>query len=95
MRELYHDPEYLKSTLFVRNGIDGLQDIYFLRKRSLVDDHHWRNWISAFGPPARMALTREIFENAVSREAFRPAGARSGGHIAEAAANLDLRRDRA
>jgi hypothetical protein len=26
--------------MFVRDGIDGLQDIYFLRKRSLVDDRH-------------------------------------------------------
>ena len=27
MRELYHDPEYLKSTMVVRNAIDGLQDV--------------------------------------------------------------------
>jgi hypothetical protein len=72
MREIYQDAEYLKSTIFVRNGIDGLQDIYFLRKRSLVDDHHWRNWISAFVPLARMPLTRAIFENAVSRQALEP-----------------------
>ena len=72
MRELYRDPEYLKSTIFVRNGIDGLQDIYFLRKRSLVDDHHWRTWVSSFVPIASMPLTRAIFDNAVSRQALEP-----------------------
>ncbi len=72
MRELYRDPEYLKSMVFVRNGIDNLQDIYFLRKRSLVDDHHWRSWTSAFVPIARMPITRAIFDNAVSRQALDP-----------------------
>lgn len=72
MGELYHDPEYLKSMMFVRNGIDGLQDIYFLRKRSLVDNHHWRNWVSAFVPVARMPIARAIFENAVARQALDP-----------------------
>lgn len=72
MGELYHDPEYLKSIMFVRNGIDGLQDIYFLRKQSLVDNHHWRNWVSAFVPVARMPITRAIFENAVARQALDP-----------------------
>jgi hypothetical protein len=72
IRELYHDPEYLKSVIVVRNGIDGLQDIYFLRKQSLVDNHHWRNWVSAFSPIVRMPITREVFENAVSRQALDP-----------------------
>jgi hypothetical protein len=72
MRELYHDPEYLASTIFVRNGIDGLQDIYFLRKRSLVDDHHWRSWVTAFVPIARMPLARAVFDNAVARQALEP-----------------------
>ncbi len=72
MRELYHDPEYLRSAMFVRNGIDNLQDIYFLRKQSLVDDHHWRSWASSFVPIARMPLTRRVFDNAVSRQALAP-----------------------
>lgn len=72
LRELYRDPEYLKSTMFVRNGIDGLQDIYFLRKASLVDNHHWRNWVSAFVPVVRMPIVRVIFENAVARQALDP-----------------------
>lgn len=72
MGELYHDPEYLKSIIFVRNGIDGLQDIYFLRKASLVDNHHWRNWLSAFVPVVRMPVVRAIFENAVARQALDP-----------------------
>jgi len=72
LRELYHDPQYLKSTIMVRNGIDGFQDLYFLRKQSLVDNHHWRNWTSAFIPIARMPLTRAVFENAVSRQALEP-----------------------
>lgn len=65
MGELYHDPEYLKSMIFIRNGIDGLQDIYFLRKQSLVDNHHWLNWVTAFVPIARMPTARAIFENAL------------------------------
>ena len=72
MLELYHDPEYLKSAIFVRNSIDNLQDIYFLRKQSLVDDHHWRSWASSFVPIARMPLTRSVFDNAVSRQALDP-----------------------
>lgn len=72
MHELYHDAEYLKSTIFVRNGIDGLQDVYFLRKQFLVDDHHWRSWVTAFVPIARMPLTRAVFDNAASRQALEP-----------------------
>jgi hypothetical protein len=72
MHDLYHDADYLRSTIFVRNGIDGFQDIYFLRKRSLVDDHHWRSWTTAFVPIARMPLTRAVFDNAVSRQALEP-----------------------
>ena len=72
LRELYHDPEYLKSTIMVRNAIDALQDLYFLRKQSLMADHHWRNWMAAFGAITRMPLTRAIFENGVSRDSFEP-----------------------
>jgi hypothetical protein len=56
----------------VRNAIDEMQDIYFLRKRALVDDHHWRTWVSAFIPIARIPFTRDVFENAASRQALEP-----------------------
>jgi hypothetical protein len=35
----------LDTIVMIRNAIDGLQDMYFLRKRSIVDGHHWRSWI--------------------------------------------------
>jgi len=55
--------------MFIRNMIDGLQDMYFLRKRAIVDDHHWRNWTAMFLPLAQMPLTRQIYDNAVARKA--------------------------
>ncbi|MEO6836518.1 MAG: hypothetical protein ABI231_11530, partial [Candidatus Tumulicola sp.] len=41
-------------------------------KAAIVRDHHWRSWVAAFGPVARMPLARRIFDNAVSREALDP-----------------------
>lgn len=60
----------LPGLAIVRNAIDALQDIYFLRKQGIVQDHQWTNWTSSFVPIARMPLTRSVYENAVARGAL-------------------------
>ena len=72
LRELYPDPQAAESAIVMRNLIDGLQDMYFLRKRGIIGDHHWRNRMAAFAPVARIAMTRQIFENAATRDALEP-----------------------
>ena len=72
MRELYPDVASVESTIVVRNIMDALQDIYFLRKVAIVGDHHWRNWMASFAPIARMPIARTIFDNAVERAAIDP-----------------------
>jgi hypothetical protein len=72
MRELYPDVASVESTVVVRNIIDALQDMYFLRKMAIVDDHFWRNWMASFVPVARMPITRAVFDNAVERAAIEP-----------------------
>jgi hypothetical protein len=69
MRELYGD-HALAGAAIVRNAIDGLQDMYFLRKQGIVQDHQWQNWTSSFVPIARMPLTRSIYDNAFARGAL-------------------------
>ena len=49
----------IETLVTVRNAIDGLQDMYFLRRRGIVELYHWLNWASAFNvivPHARDAL---------------------------------------
>jgi hypothetical protein len=72
LREAFPDGSSLSSVAIVRNAIDGLQDIYFLRKRGIVQDHQWQNWTSSFIPIGRMPLTRKIYDNAVQRNALDP-----------------------
>ena len=69
LRELYGD-HALEVAAIVRNAIDGLQDMYFLRKQGIVQDHQWQNWTSSFVPISRMPLTRLIYDNAVARGAL-------------------------
>ncbi len=72
MRELYPDVASVETTVVVRNIIDAFQDMYFLRKEAIVDDHFWRNWMASFVPVSRMPVARAVFENAVKREAIDP-----------------------
>ena len=72
IKEVYPDAATFESTMVVRNLIEGLQDMYFLRKTSIVGDHHWRTWMGAFAPVARMPITRKIYDNAVAREMIDP-----------------------
>lgn len=70
LRKVFADATSLESVVIVRNMLDGLQDMYFLRKAGIVGDHHWQNWVAAFGPVARIPLARRIFDNAVERNAI-------------------------
>ncbi len=72
LANLVGDASRLNTLVTIRNAIDGLQDMYFMRKRSIIDDHHWRNWITSFVVLARMPVTRALFDSAVSREALEP-----------------------
>ncbi|HTU83190.1 MAG TPA: hypothetical protein VMF61_13730 [Candidatus Acidoferrales bacterium] len=69
MRTLYGN-HALAGAAIVRNAIDGLQDMYFLRKQGIVQDHQWHNWTSSFAPIARTPLARLIYENTVARGAL-------------------------
>ena len=70
LRAVFADGTSLESAIIVRNLLDGLQDMYFLRKRAIVNDHHWQNWVAALGPVVRIPLARKIFDNAVERNAI-------------------------
>jgi hypothetical protein len=69
-REILGSNGTLAGLAIVRNAIDALQDIYFLRKQGIVQDHQWINWTSSFVPIARMPLTLSVYDNAVARGAL-------------------------
>jgi hypothetical protein len=71
LAEIY-GPETRETALVIRNQIDNLQDMYFLRKRGIVEDRHWANWGAGFAPLARAGFVRTIFENAAARKALDP-----------------------
>lgn len=56
----------------VRNAIDGLQDVYFLRKRGIIEEYHWRSWASAFAVLACTPVMRIVYDTAVARNALDP-----------------------
>ncbi len=72
LKEFLPPDTSLQAVINVRNTIDGLQDVFFLRRRSIVEDHHWRAWIAHFVPISRLPITRPIFESAVARGALDP-----------------------
>ena len=67
---VYGDVEGLAAHIQLRNLIDSFQDIYFLRKRGIAEDHHWRQWTSALLPVSRMASFRAVFDSCVQRAAI-------------------------
>ncbi|HXW52081.1 MAG TPA: hypothetical protein VEJ41_08830 [Candidatus Acidoferrales bacterium] len=62
----------VESVVTIRNAIDGLQDVYFLRKRGIVEEYHWRHWASAFNVIGRVPMFHLVYENAVARNALDP-----------------------
>jgi hypothetical protein len=62
----------LESVVTLRNAIDGLQDVYFLRKRGIIEEYHWRHWASAFNVIGRVPMFHLVYQNAVARNALDP-----------------------
>jgi hypothetical protein len=56
----------------IRNAIDGFQDVYFLRKRGIIEEYHWRAWYSAFAVLARSPVMRIVYDAAIARSALDP-----------------------
>jgi hypothetical protein len=66
------NPAALEAFVTVRNVIDTLQDMYFLRKEGVASSHQWRHWTSPLVPIARMPTFRTAFENAARGKAIDP-----------------------
>lgn len=66
------DGQTLESLVTIRNAIDGLQDMYFLRKRGIVEKYHWRHWASAFSVVARVPAARVVYDNGIARDVWDP-----------------------
>ncbi len=62
----------LEGVVTIRNAIDALQDMYFLRKRGIVEEYHWRHWASALNVVGRAPMFHLVYENAVARDALDP-----------------------
>ena len=52
--------------MIVRNAIDGMQDMYFLRKSGVIGRHHWRSWTGVMVPFMQISLTRKVFDRGVT-----------------------------
>lgn len=66
------DGALLESLVTIRNAIDGLQDMYFLRKRGVVEKYHWRHWTSAFNAIWPAPTMRLVFDHGVERDVWDP-----------------------
>jgi hypothetical protein len=66
------DGHTLESLVTIRNAMDGLQDMYFLRKRGIVEKYHWRHWAAAFSVVARAPITRLVYDNGIARDVWEP-----------------------
>lgn len=62
----------IESITMIRNAIDGLQDVYILRKRGIVEDYHWRAWASAFIVLGRTPLMRIVYDASIARNGLDP-----------------------
>lgn len=66
------DGHTLESLVTIRNAMDGLQDMYFLRKRGIVEKYHWRHWTAAFSVVARAPIARMVYDNGIARDVWDP-----------------------
>lgn len=66
------DGQTLESLVTIRNAIDGLQDMYFLRKRGIVEKYHWRHWAAAFAVVSRVPVAKIVYENGIMRDVWEP-----------------------
>ncbi len=66
------DGQTLESLVTIRNALDGLQDMYFLRKRGIVEKYHWRHWAAAFSVVARAPVARLVYDNGIEHDVWEP-----------------------
>ena len=71
LSEIYGDVP-LEAIAILRNAIDGFQDIYFLRKKGIVQRHQWLNWSTSMVNVVRIPMTRQLFNLGMQRGAFDP-----------------------
>ncbi len=67
MAAAYGDADRIRSVIHLRNYLDVMQDVYFLRKEGIVAAYQWRGWVGALVPFARMPTFRTLCENAIAR----------------------------
>jgi hypothetical protein len=63
----YGDVDRVRSVIHLRNYLDVMQDVYFLRKEGIVAAYQWRNWVGSFVPFARTPTFRALCENVIAR----------------------------
>jgi hypothetical protein len=61
-----------RPTILMRNYIDLSQDVFILRKRGIVQDHHWRNWAGSLLVNSRLPTFRRVLENTSQRKLLEP-----------------------
>jgi len=66
------DSTVLASLVTMRNAIDGLQDMYFLRKRGVVQKYHWRHWTSVFNTISQAPTMRLVYDHGVEHDVWEP-----------------------
>lgn len=66
------DGTVLSSLVTMRNAIDGLQDMYFLRKRGVVEKYHWRHWASVFSTISHAPIMRLVYDHGVEHGVWEP-----------------------
>lgn len=62
----------LASVVVLRDLLDSMQEVYFLRVEHIVSDHDWRLWVTSLVPFTRMPSFRGVYENARGRGALEP-----------------------
>lgn len=66
------DGAVLSSLVTMRNAIDGLQDMYFLRKRGVVEKYHWRHWTSVFNTISHAPTMRLVYDHGIEHDVWDP-----------------------
>ncbi len=70
MAALYGGTDRIRAVIHLRNYLDVMQDVYFLRKEGIVAPHQWRGWVAALQPFTRMPTFRSMCEGAIQRKSL-------------------------
>lgn len=62
----------MNAVVLLRDLLDYMQEVFFLREERIVSDHDWRLWATSMVPFTRMPSFRRVFENARARGALEP-----------------------